>query len=95
MFHCLFVVMKAVILSPLFVVMKAVILSPLFVDESAAIAAATGIKVLIDCLSSTCNDPTRFFIADCLGRLAHTRAGQNQIYLYIITGSPHHAHYNF
>lgn len=54
---------------------KVVVLSPLLVGESAASIAATGIKLLVDCLASTSSDTTRVLVADCIGRLGHTRAG--------------------
>ena len=58
-------------------ILQVVVLSRLFVDESSAVCAATGIKLLVDCLTKTTSDATLVFVADCIARLGHIGAGQS------------------
>ncbi|XP_076820559.1 uncharacterized protein LOC143465919 [Clavelina lepadiformis] len=54
---------------------QVVVLSRVIPDKEPAISSAEGIKVLVDRLEKTTNDATRALAADCIARLAHTRAG--------------------
>jgi len=56
------------------------VLSPLFVDKAPAFASVEGIKILVNCLSSSssssCSSDAVIALAvDCIARLSHTRAG--------------------
>ena len=50
-------------------------LSRIIPDEEQALSSATGIKLLVDLLQDSQSDQILSLAADCIARLAHTRAG--------------------
>ena len=54
-------------------------LSRIIPDREPAISSAEGIKTLMNCLEKTTDDDVRALAADCIARLAHTRAGSINI----------------
>jgi len=66
------------------------VLSPLFVDKAPAFASVEGIKTLVNCLGTSSNDAVIALAADCIARLAHTRAGtQRQSDDLLLADWPH------
>ena len=55
--------------------LQVVVLSRIIPDREPAISSAEGIKTLMNCLEKTTDDDVRALAADCIARLAHTRAG--------------------
>ena len=53
-----------------------VVLARIIPDEEQAISSAAGIKLLSDLLADSRSDQILALTADCIARLAHTRAGQ-------------------
>lgn len=51
-------------------------------DEEQAISSAAGIKLLVDLLHDSKSDDILALAADCIARLAHTRAGKLLYKLY-------------
>jgi len=66
-------------------------LAGIFRDVEPAIASATGIRLLVDVVSSnpdvtvtsgcSASDGARALAADCVARLAHTRHGKLRVYM--------------
>lgn len=54
---------------------QVVVLSRIIPDEEQALSSATGIKLLVDLLQDSQSDQILALAADCIARLAHTRAG--------------------
>lgn len=54
---------------------QVVVLSRIIPDEEQALSSATGIKLLVDLLQDSQSDQILSLAADCIARLAHTRAG--------------------
>ncbi|XP_074644329.1 ankyrin and armadillo repeat-containing protein-like [Tubulanus polymorphus] len=54
---------------------QVVILARIIPDEEQAISSAQGIKTLVDILTNSQNNEILALAADCIARLAHTRAG--------------------
>ncbi|XP_077975977.1 uncharacterized protein LOC144431964 [Styela clava] len=54
---------------------QAVVMSRIIPDEEPAMSSACGINVLVDVLEKTEIDDIKALAADCVARLAHTRAG--------------------
>ena len=55
-------------------------LSRIIPDEEQALSSATGIKLLVDLLQDSQSEPILALAADCIARLAHTRAGRYMIH---------------
>lgn len=53
-----------------------VVLARIIPDEEQALSSAAGIKLLVDLLQDSSNNETLSLAADCIARLAHTRAGE-------------------
>jgi len=58
--------------------MQVVVLSRIIPDKEPALSSAEGIKTLIERLEKTKSDGIKGYAADCIARLAHTRAGKMQ-----------------
>jgi len=54
---------------------QVVVLSRIIPDEEPAVSSAEGIKTIVDRLAGAKDDNVRAVAADCIARLAHTRAG--------------------
>ena len=61
-----------------FVVLKVVVLARIIPDEEQAISSAAGVKLLVDLLHDSKSDSILALAADCIARLAHTRAGRSK-----------------
>jgi len=62
------------------VFVQVTVLSPLFVDKAPAFASVEGIKILVNCLSSSSSSDAVIALAvDCIARLSHTRAGTKHV----------------
>lgn len=55
---------------------QVVVLARIIPDEEQALSSAAGIKLLVDLLQDSSNNETLSLAADCIARLAHTRAGE-------------------
>jgi hypothetical protein len=53
-----------------------VVLARIIPDEEQALSSAAGIKLLVDLVQDSESDHIRGLAADCVARLAHTRAGE-------------------
>lgn len=53
-----------------------VILARIIPDEEQAVASAAGIKLIVDILNESTSHVIQGLAADCIARLAHTRAGR-------------------
>lgn len=51
------------------------ILARIIPDEEQAVASAAGIKLIVDILNESTSYVIQGLAADCVARLAHTRAG--------------------
>ena len=54
---------------------QVVVLAKIIPDEEQAISSAAGIKLLVDLLEDSRSSIILSLAADCVARLAHTRAG--------------------
>ncbi|XP_013419847.1 ankyrin and armadillo repeat-containing protein-like [Lingula anatina] len=54
---------------------QVVVLSRIIPDEEQAVSSAKGIKLLVDLIQESQSETIQSLAADCLARLAHTRAG--------------------
>jgi hypothetical protein len=52
------------------------VLARIIPDEEQALSSAAGIKLLVDLVQDSESDHIRGLAADCVARLAHTRAGE-------------------
>ncbi len=57
---------------------KIVVMARIIPDEEQAISSAAGIKLLVDLLRDSANEVILALAADCVARLAHTRAGAHK-----------------
>ena len=57
---------------------QVVVLARIIPDEEQAISSAAGIKLLVDLLQESKSDVILALTADCIARLAHTRAGERR-----------------
>jgi hypothetical protein len=55
--------------------LQVVVLAPIIPDEEQAISSAAGIKLLVELLQYSKSNVIKALAADCVARLAHTRAG--------------------
>ena len=56
-----------------------VTLARIIPDEEQAVSSAAGIKLLVDLLAESKSNEILALAADCIARLAHTRAGNKDI----------------
>lgn len=59
---------------------QVIVLTRIIPDEDQALTSATGIKILIDLLQHSKDDAILSLAADCVARLAHTRAGEGRLH---------------
>ena len=57
---------------------QVVVLARIIPDEEQAISSAAGIKLLVDLLHDSSSNEILGLAADCIARLAHTRAGEKK-----------------
>ena len=57
-------------------VTQVVVLARIIPDEEQAVTSAAGIKLLVDILQESDSEVIQTLAADCIARLAHTRAGE-------------------
>ena len=53
-------------------------------DEEQAVASAAGIKLIVDILNESSSKVIQALAADCVARLAHTRAGAFFVWLLVL-----------
>lgn len=62
-------------------------LSRVIPDEEQAVISAAGIKLISDILNESRSPVIQALAADCIARLAHTRAGTEHVHVYTYTCS--------
>jgi len=65
---------------------QAIVLSRVIPDEEQAVISAAGIKLISDILNESRSPVIQSLAADCIARLAHTRAGELHPSLPVILG---------
>lgn len=55
---------------------QAIVLAKIIPDEEQAVISAAGIKLIVDILNESRSPVIQALAADCVARLAHTRAGK-------------------
>lgn len=56
-------------------ILQVIVLSKIIPDEEQAVVSAAGIKLISDILADSRSHVIQTLAADCVARLAHTRAG--------------------